>query len=316
MTIDALCIGEALVEIMRTETDQPLDQPALFIGPYPSGAPLIFATQFARLNHRAALIASIGSDPFAKTLLRQLHADNIDARAVRQHPSQATGIAFVAYQQDGSRDFAFSPAAAMQLSADDLDPALFAGLRCLHICGSTLSLSPQIRAVCQSALALAQEQGALISFDPNLRPALLGIDQAQRAFAPFIAAADILLPTDDELRLLTGTASLDAAAATLLSSSAPPSRKIAVTRAAAGCSVFTAAERIDCPAYPITEIDPTGAGDCFAAAFIAAVLQGVPLQQAARLANAAGALAVSAKGPTSGIATAAQITQFMQQHAL
>ena len=64
MPLDILTIGEALVEVMRTDIDQPLNKPGPFVGPYPSGAPFIFAVQAARLGMKTAAIGSVGDDAF------------------------------------------------------------------------------------------------------------------------------------------------------------------------------------------------------------------------------------------------------------
>lgn len=310
MPLDILTIGEALVEIMRTDIDQPLNQPGPFVGPYPSGAPFIFATQAARLGMRAAAIGSVGADAFGECLLNQLEADGVLRDAVRQLPEQTTGIAFVAYKSDGARDFVFSLGAGVHLSADMLNPALFEGLRCFHVMGSTLSMSEAVLSVCQEALELAQEAGALISFDPNLRPELLPPEAARIAFAPFIAAADILLPTEAELLQLTGADSFEEAIDLLMT--ARPERRIVVTRGAAGCSIFKKAARLDVPGFAVDEVDPTGAGDCFDAAFVSGLLGGLPLREAARLANACGALAVTEKGPMAGAKSRADVERFMR----
>ena len=98
MPLDILTIGEALVEVMRTDIDQPLDQPGPFVGPYPSGAPFIFAVQAARLGtRRRPLSARSALTPSATCLLHQLAADGVVTDGVRQLPDQTTGVAFVAY---------------------------------------------------------------------------------------------------------------------------------------------------------------------------------------------------------------------------
>lgn len=310
MPLDILTIGEALVEVMRTDIDQPLDQPGPFVGPYPSGAPFIFATQAARLGMKTAAIGSVGEDAFGECLLNQLEADGVLTDGLRQWQNQTTGVAFVAYRSDGSRDFVFSLGAGGHLTADMLQPALFDGLRCFHLMGSTLSMSEAALAVCHDALRMALDAGALISFDPNLRPELLPPAEARIAFEPFIAAADILLPTEMELLQLTGADSAERAIAALFQ--ARPERVIVVTRGADGCSVYTERDRIDVPGYSVKEIDPTGAGDCFDAAFVTGILEGKSTLEAARLANACGALAVSAKGPMAGAKSRAEVERFMQ----
>ena len=310
MPLDTLTIGEALVEIMRTDIDQPLDQPGPFVGPYPSGAPFIFAVQAARLGMRTAAIGAVGADAFGECLLNQLDADGVVADGIRQLPDQTTGIAFVAYSGDGSRDFVFSLGAGGQLTADMLKPALFDGLRCFHLMGSTLSMSESVLTVCREAMQMAADAGALISFDPNLRPELLSPDLARVAFAPFIAAADILLPTEAELLRLTNAGTTEGAIDHLLQTR--PERKIVVTRGADGCSVYTADAQMDVPGYAVDEIDPTGAGDCFDAALLSGILEGKSTFEAAELANACGALAVSEKGPMAGAKSRAAVERFMR----
>ena len=258
MPLDILTIGEALVEVMRTDIDQPLDKPGPFVGPYPSGAPFIFAVAAARLGMKAAAIGSVGNDAFGDCLRDQLIADGVSVKGLRQHADQATGIAFVAYNADGSRDFVFSLGAGGHLAIDMLDPALFAGLRCFHLMGSTLSMSQTALEVCQQALEMAQAAGALISFDPNLRPDLLPPEQARFAFAPFIAAADILLPTEEELLQLIVANSLDQAIDTLLTER--PERIVVVTRGAeAAASTQPAVELTSRDSRPRRLIPPAPA---------------------------------------------------------
>ena len=310
MPLDILTIGEALVEIMRADINQPLHEPGPFIGPFPSGAPFIFAAQAARLSLKTAAIGSVGQDAFGACLRQQLIADGISTAGLRTIEDHTTGVAFVAYKADGSRDFVFSLGAGGQLSRDMLHAELFAGLRCFHVMGSTLSMSETALAVCEAALEMALDAGARISFDPNLRPELQSPDQARIAFAPFIASADILLPTADELLVLTGAATEESAIKSLLRQK--PGRVIVVTRGAAGCSVCTKSGAQHVPGFPAAEIDPTGAGDCFDGGFLAGMLNGKSMYDAARLANACGALAVTQKGPMAGAKSRDEVERFMQ----
>lgn len=312
-TLDILTFGEALVEVMRADIGEPLDLPGTFTGPYPSGAPFIFAAQAARIGLKVGVVGAVGDDAFGRCMLDQMRADGIDARGVRVLPDRTTGVAFVAYNADGSRDFVFHArhAAAGQLSPNLLDPALFDGLRCLHVMGSTLSMSAEALATGLRALELARAAGAKISFDPNLRPQMMPPEQARGAFQPFVAAADVLLPTVAELNLLTGIVSVRAAAEHLRAGK--PDQIVVVTRGSDGCTVYDAAhpDGLHAPAFPVVEVDPTGAGDCFDAGFLARWLAGDPLADAARYANACGALAVTAKGPMAGAKPSAEVEAFM-----
>lgn len=311
MSFDLLTVGEALVEVMRTGINQPLNRPGPFIGPYPSGAPFIFAVQAARLGLNCAAIGSVGADAFGDCLLDQLAEDGVNHDGVQRVAGQTTGVAFVAYNADGSRNFVFSLGAGAELSPQMLNPGQFEGLRCLHLMGSTLSISPQALATGRAALELAQQAGAKFSFDPNLRPELLSPEKARAAFAPFIAAADLFMPTAQELLFLTDTASPEAAVATLQRQN--PNRLIVVTQGAAGCTVYDRNGVQPVAGFSVEEIDPTGAGDCFDAAFLAGWLAEKSPAEAARLANACGALAVTQQGPMAGAEKYERVQAFMAQ---
>ncbi len=313
MQLDLLTVGEALVEVMRTDVGQPLYRPGPFIGPYPSGAPFIFAAQAARLGLRVAAVGAVGDDAFGQCLREQMQADGIVTTGLRVLTTHTTGVAFVAYNADGTRNFVFSLGAGGELSADMLDPTLFDGLRCLHLMGSTLSISKRALETGLRALQMAQQNGAKFSFDPNLRPELMPVEQAREAFAPFIAAADVLIPTEDELLLLSGHETAQRAVESLLAQKAE--RIIVVTQGAAGCQVYSKDGVQQIPGFSVAEIDPTGAGDCFDAGFLAGWLAHLPLSEAARLANACGALAVTKQGPMTGAEKLDSVQTFMTQQA-
>ena len=74
-----------------------------------------------------------------------------------------------------------------------------------------------------------------------------------------------------------------------------------------GCSIYQHGQVFEVPGFLVDEVDPTGAGDCFSAAFIAGLEAGWPLEQVGRFANAAGALAVTKLGPMEGAPTRNQV---------
>jgi fructokinase len=315
MAFDILTFGEALVEVMRTTTDQPLHLAGAFEGPYPSGAPFIFTAQAARLGLRAACVGCVGDDAFGRCQLEQLRADDIDTEPVRVLNGYSTGVAFIAYNSDGSRNYVFHMrhAAAGQISPAQLQPRWFEGLKLLHLSGSALAMHDDALALGQRALELARAAGAKISFDLNFRPQLITLEAAQRDFAPFIAAAHVVLADDQEAMHITGTTSADEAVGALMGEALH--RIVVLHRGKAGCNVYSTTESHTLPAYAVEEIDPTGAGDCFDAGFLARWLEGAPLLECARFANACGALAVLAKGPMAGARKRHEVEIFMQERA-
>ena len=297
-------LGELIVEIMRKRVDSPLDRADDFVGPFPSGAPAIFADQVARLGHSVAFIGAVGEDDFGKCLLSRFHEDAVDTRHVAQVPGLATGVAFVTYFADGSRRFIFHIGNSAAGRLPEPTPEMFAGARWLHICGSTLSASESMRQACYQACELARAAGARISFDPNLRPELLGGEEAlRRICAPVLDAAALVLPSSAEAELLTGTTGAEEACQALLARGV---EIVALKQGSVGCTIFTQSETVSAPAYEVEAVDPTGAGDCFDAGVVVGLTEGLSLPETARLANACGALGATAQGPMEGAAPRAE----------
>lgn len=305
-----LSLGELLVEVMRPAVDQPLDEPGQFVGPFPSGAPAIFIDAVARLGMSCGFIGVVGDDPFGRCVLRRLKADGVDTRHVRVVLHRITGIAFVSYRSDGSRQFLFHlpQSAAALLSPEDVREDYLHDVRALHITGSALSISESAREACYRAVRLCKQHGALVSFDPNIRPELLGVDVVRMLCEPVLQSCDILLPSGAEATMLTGDADEETACCNLVAKGVPI---VVLKRGAKGCVVFTDQHRVEIPAYPVTEVDPTGAGDAFAGGFVVAMLRGMSVTEAARFASAIGALAVTRQGPMEGLPTLAQVETFL-----
>jgi sugar/nucleoside kinase (ribokinase family) len=160
---------------------------------------------------------------------------------------------------------------------------------------------------------LAQAAGAKFCFDPNLRPQLMPVQRARTVFAPFVEAADVIIPTAEEAQLLTGAADTQDAVDILLAGK--PGRVIIITDGERGCGVYTDAGREHVPGFRVEEIDPTGAGDCFDAGFLVRWLAGDPPAKAARFANACGALAVTMQGPMAGARKRAEVETFMAKQS-
>jgi sugar/nucleoside kinase (ribokinase family) len=298
-TPHVIALGELLVEVMRVDIDQPLSRPGEFVGPFPSGAPAIFIDAVARLGMSAGFIGVVGADDFGDCVLDRLREDGVDTTHVRTAAGYTTGIAFVSYRGDGSRHFVFHlpQAAAALLAPEDVDPAYVAQAEFVHVTGSALSIGESARQACYKAVRTCKAAGARVSFDPNIRPELLGIDQVREICQPILEQCDLLLPSGPEATMLTGEEDERTACRSLVARGIPI---VALKRGERGSTVFTADRAIDAPPLPVREVDPTGAGDCYGGAFVVGLLEGWDLQKIARFANIVGALAVTRKGPMEG----------------
>lgn len=305
-----VCLGEILVEIVATTmgagflTAQPL------IGPYPSGAPAIFIDQCGRMGAAAAMIGAVGDDDFGRVNLDRLSADGVDVSAVAVDPDYPTGSAFVRYRPDGSRDFVYNIArsAAARFGWTPAVAALIGRTGHLHVMGSALSM-PGACDVIDRAVDVVKARGGSLSVDPNLRKELR-LDAATGArFAALVARADLLLPSDAELEQTAGVTGEAAAVARLLDQGV---REIVLKRGAAGASCFGRdGRRSDAAAFVVAELDPTGAGDCFGGAYVAARRLGLSVTESLTYACAAGARNVTCRGPMEGAGTRAELDTFI-----
>ena len=311
MTHTIACIGDLLVEIMRPNVGDRLDEQGVFLGPYPSGASGIFIDAIARLGLKARFIGAVGDDDFGKMIITRLRDDGVDISHIRVLKKYATGVAFVTYFQDGSRKFIFhlADAATGQIFPEDIDPEYLADVTYLHVIGSTLSANENCRASCMKAIECTRKGSGKISFDPNFRPELISEKDVQEVLLPIIAQSHIIFPTEDEVKVLTGSSDLDKACKALL---AHGPEIVVIKQGGSGSTYYTVNEKQHVPAFQIDEVDPTGAGDCYCAGFLFGYLSGMSLLETTRFANAVGALAVTKKGPMEGAPTLTEVQDFMK----
>ncbi len=302
-------IGEILVEVMATETDQTFREPGTLVGPYPSGAPAIFLDQAARMGADAGMIAAIGDDDFGRMTKDRLAQDGADVSMIKTKEDFTTGTAFVTYFADGSRKFIyhFTHAAAGQLSPEDVDPDYIKSADYLHVMGCSLSGSESLKEAILAAIEIAGESGVKISFDPNLRIELLELDRFRDLSQKVLKKSDIVLTGSEELaELVEGRA--ESGAKKLIAEGA---KTVVLKAGGEEAEVFHGDEHWQVKPFPAEEIDPTGAGDCFDGAFIAALSRGMSVEKAAEYGMAAGALSVQARGPMEGAAAKAKLDELL-----
>ncbi len=302
-----MTMGEILVEIMARDVGQSFRQPGVLLGPYASGAPAIFIDQVGKLGAAAGMIGCVGEDDFGRLNCERLAADGVDVSAITRLPDETTGSAFVTYRADGNRDFVFNirNSASARLSVDHVTPQALADCSHFHVMGSSL-FSEGIVAAMRKAVDLVKRNGGTVSFDPNVRKEILRSSQMREALGYFLRQADIFLPSGNELTLLVNADSDEAAITELLALGV---RAIVIKRGAKGATYADQEQRLHVAPLAVTEVDPTGAGDCFGGAFVACWSMGMDAQEALQLANAAGALAVTQRGPMEGASTLAQLRQ-------
>lgn len=305
--LDVLTFGESMIAF---RADGPLYQGCLQTTRL-AGAESNVAIGVARLGHSVAWAGRVGADSFGELVLRQLRAEGVDTRWAVVHPDGQTGLMFVEQRTaDLTRvEYRRAGSAGSALQVGDVERALAARPRVLHLTGITPALSTSARETAAWAARQAAASGVFVSLDVNYRSRLWTREQARDALAPLAACAALVIASDDELDLVADGGEDDAVAALL----AAGVQQVAVKRGHLGASVHTAGGRVDVPAVAVTAIDPIGAGDAFTAGFLSGVLDG--LEPAGCLARGAttGAFAVSTRGDWEGAPTRAELS-LLDQH--
>jgi sugar/nucleoside kinase (ribokinase family) len=300
-----ITIGEILVDIIALDRGNGFHEPLRLNGPFPGGAPAIFASQVARLGHPAGIISCVGDDDFGWLNIDRLKRDGVDVSAVKVHDDQVTASAFVRYREDGERDWIFNlkRSAAGQIALDAPARKLLAECGHFHVMGSSL-FSFHLIDEMKKAIEIVKEHGGTISFDPNIRKEMLDIPEMRAGLEFMLQYTDIFLPSGPELLMPTDDKTEAEAIESLFSLGVS---RIVIKRGAKGASYRDRERSVDAPSYSVPEVDPTGAGDCFGATFVTCLRLGLSIEECLSTANAAGALAVSRQGGMEGISTLAEM---------
>ena len=309
-TPEVVSIGGILVEVMRQKLDEPLNEAGTFAGPFPSCDTPIYIDAVARLGRSAGYIGAVGKDDFGKCVLDRFERDGVDFSCGRVLADHTTGVAFVAYFQDGSRKFIYHwrYAAAGQLSPEYVDPDYIKNAKWVHLTGCNLAASPLARDACYIALEFLAAD-ARLSFDANVRPELLSIEEIRQLCGPVIERANVVFPSIGEAEMLTGAKDDEEGCRQW----AAQGKIVVLKQGPRGCRIFQDGRDFTVPGFKVQEVDPTGAGDAFCGGFTVAILDGLELINAGQFANAVGALAVTKLGPMEGVPTRNEVEHFLKQ---
>lgn len=307
---DILVMGEMLVEIMRDCENVQLYEEGMFKGPYPSGAPAICIDTAARLGCKTAIIGGVGKDDFGKCLLERLKKDGVEVSHVIESEERSTGCAFVTYFDDGSRKFIFHMGNTPAVEAKAPEPGEFETVKYMHIMGCSLMANRDFAQEILKTMCLLSGDGTKISFDPNIRKELFTDDSIHAVIREVMDNTSIFLPGVEELLLITGEASVEAAVKKCFEN--PVLEILVLKNGSRGSRIYTRDEVKEVGVYKVEQLDATGAGDCFDGAFLAGLVQGKSIEEAARMGAAAGALNAAAFGPMEGKISPETVRQMME----
>ncbi|MET0451227.1 MAG: sugar kinase [Mycobacterium sp.] len=283
-----------------------------------AGAEATVAIGMSRLGHTAVWVGVVGDDEVGRCVIRDLRREGVNADLVRVTGDATTGFMLrdhrtpdhvgVSYYRTGS--------AGAQLCGHDVDAAFHrtGDIGLVHLTGITPMLSGAARGAVHRALELARERAATVSLDVNYRRALGDTSAARAELEAMLPYVDILFIGEDELFLLTHETEPENAARFMVTLGP---REVVVKlgeRGAYALDADGATARED--GLPVTVIDVIGAGDSFAAGYLAAWSENRPLTERLRWANACAACTVGTRGDWEGLPSRAELPMRAQVGAI
>jgi sugar/nucleoside kinase (ribokinase family) len=279
-----------------------VDEMGLFTG----GCALNTGSALAKLSVPVEVIGPVGVDPFGNFLLDEMRRRKLGLRGVKRIPDVGTSATMVMVEPDGERRFIHYIGANAYLTKADVDLELISNASILHVAGSLVMPGIDGEPTAE-ILRFARQAGVTTCLDTAwddtgrwlaiLGPCLSHLDY----FIPSLAEAQALTGLDDPLEM--AKVFLNYGIGT-----------VGIKMGERGCLVATSqGEVISLPAFRVNSVDATGAGDAFAAGFIAGVWFGWSIEQSARLANAVGAMCVTEMGAIGGIHNLPETLEFMEK---
>lgn len=306
---EVFCVGNAVADILARPVDhlapagttQALEDAALS----PGGNGINSAIALARLGVSVRVAAAIGQDRIGQFIRDRVRAEGIDDGDLVTFPGAKTSTSIVLVEHTGERRILLLRGASTFFSGGNLDWVKVKGSRIFHY-ASAFSLPAFDETSLERTLKRARELGCLTSINIcwDVRGRWL------KTIQPALALTDFIFPNREEGRQLTGESEPEAIAARLRGCGV---RTVIVKLGAGGCYVESPQGSFTSPAFAVQTVDTTGAGDCFAAGFLAAICRGDSLILAARYANATGALATLGLGGADSAPTLAQLEDFLGQ---
>ncbi|MGN0692821.1 MAG: PfkB family carbohydrate kinase [Oscillospiraceae bacterium] len=257
---DVVALGELLVDF--TENGISSQGNPIFEA-NPGGAPCNVLAMLQKLGKKTAFIGKVGNDIFGRQLTEVVKSAGIDVTNLVTDSKVPTTLAFVHTLAGGDREFSFirDPGADMMLRKDEINADIVNSARIFHF-GTLSSTHEGVREATRYAIDIAKESGALISFDPNLRPPLWNsLEDARREIEYGLEKCDILKISDNEIEFMTGLTDYDKAVRELM---AKYNIMLAfATLGKNGSRAYYGDIKAECGVFKVDTIETTGAGDTF-----------------------------------------------------
>ena len=275
------------------------------MGLHSGGCAVNAATTLANLGLPVEVIGMVGADPFGDFIVNAMQERSIGTRGVKRDSAAGTSATMVMVDPDGERRFVHYIGANAQLTIKDVDLQLVKEAAILHIGGSLVM--PGIDGEPTAELLRQARAAGVTTF---LDTVWDDTGRWMTLLEPSLPYIDYFIPSFPEAQAIVGLKEPGEVARALIDHGAGT---VALKMGAEGCLVLSADnESIRLPAFDVEVVDATGAGDAFAAGFIAGVWHDWSLEKTTQFASAVGALCVTGVGASGGVCSLAETIQFIE----
>jgi len=312
--LEVVTLGETMVAF-EAMSEGPL-RDVTYYKKWIGGAELNLSIGLARLGIGCGWISRVGGDEFGKEIVRQARGEGVDVSRVITDKSASTGVFFVErYAGHESRCYYYrKQSAAAGLVPEDLDAKYIGQAKVVCLTGITPALGSSARQTARAMIQMAAGNKQILVFDPNLRLTLWNLETAREVLIPMMRMSTYVLAGDEELMHLVGGKDLSEA---VEHANAAGIGNLVVKLGARGAMLTRGGQLGDIVSpfvvgHPVSSM---GAGDSFAAGFVAGLLKGQAIEECVRWGNAMGAFCVTAREPYYALPGFEELENFLQRQA-
>lgn len=257
----------------------------------------------AKMDVDTAIIGKVGDDGFGSFVREAMEAEGVATGGIGVAEDANTSATMIMIDSEGERTFIHCIGANATMRPEDIDMDLVSEAEIFHFAGA-LVMPGFDGEPAASVMKAAQEAGTTTALD------VVWDDTGRwmELLGPVLPHTDIFLPSLPEAVEITGKDDPGEAAKVLMDHGV---KTVGLKMGEEGCYVRTADREIRVPAFTIDAVDGTGSGDAFVAGFILGTLAGWDLEDVAHMANAVGALCVTAPGATAGLRSFEETIDFL-----
>lgn len=296
--IEAAVLGRVGIDLYPNQLRTPLREVRTytrFVGGFAGN----LCTGLARLGVRVAIVSRVGAEGHGDFVREWLAGEGVDVRFLATDPYWPTPPTFCEVWPPDHFPITFyrrPTAPDWQLSPGDFDAEEVAAAPLLYATGTGLAREPSR----ETTLAALEAHRGTTIFDLDWRPALWErAEDYPPLAARAIAAAGIVIGNEEEVAAGAGSAEPILAAG----------KTLVLKRGGRGVTLFERGEVTDVPGVPVEVVNGLGAGDAFAAALGHALLRGLPLAEAVRRGNRAGAIVAAQLACSEAMPTLAELEE-------